>query len=317
MLFYLLRRLTVLVLTLLIASVVIFSMIEVIPGDPALTMLGINANPETVTALKDELGLDRPIQTRYLEWLGGMLKGDFGISYTYRTPVAELIVERLGVTLPLAGYALALTIIIALPSGFIAGANRQTWIDRLIMAASQIGIALPNFWFALLLISVFAVQLRWFPAGGFTGWENGFLRGWIALTLPAIALAIPQAAILLRITRTAIIEVAGQDYIRTARAIGMSKHTALRKHGLPNALIPVVTIMGMQCAFLIAGAIIIENVFNLPGLGRLIVQAIGQRDLILVESLILILVFFVITITFITDIIYALIDPRLGRPLRS
>lgn len=311
---FILRRLGVLLLTLFIASVVIFALLEIIPGDPALTMLGMNATPETIAALRQELGLNADPFTRYLGWIGAMFKGDFGLSYTYRTPVAELLLERMMVTLPLAIYALILTVLIALPFGFLAGAREGRWQDKMILFFSQIGIALPNFWFALILIIIFAVQLGWVSAGGFSGWQNGLIPGLIELTLPAIALAIPQATILLRVMRSALLDASRQDYIRTARAKGLSLDQALWRHGWMNALIPVVTIMGMQFSFLIAGAIIIENVFSLPGLGRLMVQAIGQRDIILIESIILMMVLIVVTVTFITDVIYAAIDPRLRRP---
>ncbi len=310
---FLLRRAGVLLLTLFIASLVIFTMLEVIPGDPALTMLGLNASPEAVAALRTELGLDASGPARYLAWISGALQGDFGLSYTYRTPVSSLISERLMVTLPLAGYALILTIIFALPFGTLAGAREGSVLDRAILFFSQIGIALPNFWFALILILIFAVHLDWVPAGGFDGWDHGILAGLGQLTLPAIALALPQATILLRVMRASLIETSGQDYIRTARAKGLSRDQALWRHGFANALIPVLTILGMQFSFLIAGAIIIENVFSLPGLGRLMVQAIGQRDLILVEAIILMLVLIVTATTFITDLLYAAIDPRLRR----
>ena len=311
---FILRRLGVLILTLFIASVVIFALLEIIPGDPALTMLGINATPETIAALRDELGLNAHALPRYLAWISGMLHGDFGLSYTYRTPVAELLAERMMVTLPLAIYALIFTVLIALPFGFLAGAREGRWHDRIILFFSQIGIALPNFWFALMLIMIFAVQLGWVSAGGFSGWHLGWINGIAELTLPALALAIPQATILLRVMRSALIETKKQDYIRTARAKGLSRDQALWRHGWINALIPVVTIMGMQFSFLIAGAIIIENVFSLPGLGRLMVQAIGQRDIILIETIILMMVLIVVTVTFITDLVYAIIDPRLRRP---
>lgn len=311
---FILRRLGVLLLTLFISSVIIFALLEVIPGDPALTMLGINATPETLTALRDELGLNANALSRYLSWMGGMLTGNFGLSYTYRTPVVELLADRMAITLPLAIYALIFTVMIALPFGFLAGARAGKWGDRIILFLSQIGIALPNFWFALLLIFIFAIQLGWVSAGGFSGWDKGLWHGLAELTLPAIALAIPQATILLRVLRSALIDITHQDYIRTARAKGLSRDQALWRHGWRNALIPVVTIMGMQFSFLIAGAIIIENVFTLPGLGRLMVQAIGQRDIILVEAIILMMVLIVITVTFITDVTYALIDPRLRRP---
>ncbi|TCO74200.1 ABC transporter permease [Rhodovulum euryhalinum] len=313
MLRYALSRLVSLALSLLAASVVIFAVIEVIPGDPAAYMLGLNAAPETVAALREELGLTGSLWARYLDWVSGMLTGDFGLSYTYRVPVADLVVQRLGVSLPLAGYALALSTAIALPVGLWAAARRGGPVDLAVMGATQLGIAVPNFWFAMLLVLVFAVKLGWFSAGGFPGWEGGFLAGIKALTLPAVALALPQAAILARVMRSALIETLGQDYIRSARAKGLTQGQAIRRHALRNALIPVLTILGLQFSFLLAGAIIIENVFFLPGLGRLIFQAITQRDLIVVESVVMLLVFAVIVVTFVVDLAYAAVDPRLRR----
>ncbi|GAA0310985.1 ABC transporter permease [Rhodovulum strictum] len=313
MLRFALSRLLSLGLSLLAASVVIFAAIEVIPGDPAAYMLGMNATPEAVAALRDELGLGGAALTRYLDWVSGMLRGDFGLSYTYRVPVADLVAQRLWVSVPLAGYALALSTLIALPVGLWAAARRGGPVDIGVMGATQLGIAVPNFWFAMLLVLVFAVKLRWFSAGGFPGWEAGVWPGFKALTLPAVALALPQAAILARVMRSALIETLGQDYIRSARAKGLSRGQAIRRHALRNALIPVLTILGLQFSFLLAGAIIIENVFFLPGLGRLIFQAITQRDLIVVESVVMLLVFAVILVTFLVDLAYAAVDPRLRR----
>ncbi len=304
-------RLLSLTLSLVAASLVIFTVIQVVPGDPASFMLGMNAQPETVAALREDLGLNAPLSARYLDWVGGMLSGDFGRSYTYRVPVAELIRDRLWVSLPLAVYALILSTVIAFPVGLIAAARRGKPADFTIMGATQLGIAVPNFWFAMLLVLFFAVNLRWFSAGGFPGWEAGLLPALKALTLPAVALALPQASILARVMRSALIETLGQDYIRTARAKGLNRRQALIRHALRNALIPVLTIIGLQFSFLLAGAIIIENVFYLPGLGRLIFQGITQRDLIVVESVVMLLVFAVIVVTFLVDIAYAVVDPRL------
>jgi peptide/nickel transport system permease protein len=309
---YFLKRLAALSLSLIVASLVIFALIEVTPGDPASFMLGLNAAPETVAALREQMGLDRPLPLRYLGWVVGMLSGDFGQSYTYKIPVADLVAARLTVSLPLALLALALAVIVAVPVGLIAAARRGRATDAAIMAGTQVGIAVPNFWFAMLLVLLLAVKWRLFPAGGFPGWSDP-LAALRALTLPAIALALPQAAILARVLRSALIETLGQDYIRTARAKGLSRAQALTRHALRNALIPVLTILGMQFSFLLAGAIIIENVFYIPGLGRLIFQAISQRDLIVVESVVMILVFAVIFVTFLTDLAYALVDPRLRR----
>ena len=313
MLRYALSRLLSLGLSLIAASLVIFAVIEVIPGDPASYMLGLNASPDTVAALRAELGLDGGLVERYLGWAAGMVTGDFGLSYTYRVPVAELVAERLKVSLPLALYALTLSTLIALPVGLAAAARRGRAADYGIMGATQLGIAVPNFWFAMLLVLVFAVQLRWFSAGGFPGWEAGLLPGLKALTLPAVALALPQASILARVLRSALIETLGQDYVRTARAKGLSEGQALTRHALRNAMIPVLTILGLQFSFLLAGAIIIENVFFLPGLGRLIFQGITQRDLIVVESVTMLLVAAVILVTFLVDLAYAAADPRLRR----
>jgi peptide/nickel transport system permease protein len=311
---YLVSRLVSLGLSLAVASVVIFGVVEVIPGDPAAYMLGLNAAPDTVAALRAELGLEGSLPARYLAWVGGMLTGDFGISYTYRVPVADLVAARLQVSLPLTLYALLLTIVIAIPVGLLAAARRGRAADYAVMGTTQLGIAIPNFWFAMLLVLVFAIQLRWFSAGGFPGWEAGVGAGLKALTLPAVALALPQASILARVMRSAVIETMSQDYIRTARAKGLSNRRTVIHHALRNALIPVMTIVGLQFSFLLAGAIIIENVFFLPGLGRLIFQGITQRDLIVVESVTMLLVFAVILVTFLVDIAYAVIDPRLRRP---
>jgi len=313
MLRFALSRLASLVLSLVVASLVIFAAVEVVPGDPAAFMLGMNAAPDTVAALRHELGLDLALPLRYLAWTGGMLAGDFGLSYTYRVPVADLVLARLGVSLPLALYALALSTLIAFPVGLVAAARRGRAADWGIMAGTQLGIAVPNFWFAMLLVLVFAIRLRWFAAGGFPGWEAGPSANLKALTLPAVALALPQAAILARVLRSALIETMGQDYIRTARAKGLSERRTLVAHALRNAMIPVLTILGLQFSFLIAGGIIIENVFFLPGLGRLVFQAITQRDLIVVESVVMLLVFAVILVTFLTDLAYAAVDPRLRR----
>ena len=312
MLRYLFRRLLSLGLSLIVASALIFSVVEMVPGDPASFMLGTGAQPETLAALRQQMGLDQPLPLRYAHWVGAILQGDFGTSFTYKTPVAAMIMDRIQVSLPLAVMALLLAAAIAFPVGLYAASRRGRAGDVAVMAGTQLGIALPNFWFAMLLVLVFAVRLRWLPAGGFPGWDQP-LAALQALLLPAIALALPQAAILARVLRSALIETQGQDYIRTARAKGLSARQSLYRHALRNALIPALTILGMQFSFLLAGAIIIENVFYLPGLGRLIFQAITQRDLIVVQSAVLVLVAAVIAVTFLVDLAYAAVDPRLRR----
>ena len=309
-----LNRLVSLLASLLVASLVVFAAVEIVPGDPARFMLGINAQPDTVAALRAELGLDRSLVEGYLSWVGGLFTGDLGVSYTYRSPVSEIVAERLQVSLPLAVYALALTVVIAFPVGMLAAGSRGGVVDTLFTGATQLGIAVPNFWFALLLILLFSVNLGWFSAGGFPGWQAGLLPGLQALTLPAIALALPQASILARVLRSSLIDTLSDDYVRTARAKGLSAGQALRRHALRNAMIPVFTIIGLQFSFLIAGAVIIENVFFLPGLGRLVLQAITQRDLIVVESVVMLLVLAVILVNFVVELAYAWIDPRLRKP---
>lgn len=308
---YILKRIGSLILSLIVASLVIFTIIEIAPGDPASFMLGINAQPETLAALRTELGLDASKPQRYFDWVRGMLVGDFGTSYTYRTPVSEMVADRISVSIPLALLALALSVVIAIPAGVYAAARRGQTGDTAVLGATQMGVAIPNFWFAMMLVLVFAIHLRWFPSGGFPGWDKSVTGSLKALTLPAIALALPQAAILTRVMRSALLDVLGEDFMRTARAKGLSPRQTLWRHGLRNAMIPVLTILGLQFSFLFAGTIIIEQVFYLPGLGRLIFQSISARDLIVVESVVMLVVFGVILINFIVDLAYVLVDPRL------
>ncbi|RAZ77177.1 ABC transporter permease [Mesorhizobium atlanticum] len=308
---YLLKRLIIAALTLVLASMVVFAVMEVLPGDPARLMLGLNASAEQVEALRNQMGLNAPLMLRYLHWVGGLLNLDFGRSYTYSVPVIDLVRERIAVSLPLALIALALSTIIAIPVGVFSASRQGRAGDTLAMGAAQLGVAVPNFWFALMLIYLFAVWLRLVPAGGFPGWGAGIWPALKSLILPAIALALPQAAILGRVARSALIEVLNEDYIRTARAKGLPYRAVLWRHALRNAMIPVLTILGLQFAFLLAGTIIIENVFYLPGLGRLIFQAITQRDLIVVESIVMLLVAAVILINLLVDFSYAIVDPRL------
>ena len=307
------RRLGALALTFLAATVAVFLLIQVLPGDPAAYMMGLNANPEAVAAMHAQMGLDAPAWRRYLTWMAGLARGDLGLSYTYQVPVAALIGERLQVSLALSVLAMALALAIALPAGLIAAARRGRAADSLTMGVAQVGMALPNFWLAMLLVLVFAVGLRWLPSGGFPGWGAGAGPALKALILPAIALALPQGAILARVLRSALIETLNEDYIRTARAKGLSEGQALLRHALRNALIPTLTIVGMQLPLLIAGGVIVENVFYLPGLGRLVFQAISQRDLIVVQGVVVLLVFLMVSTTFLVDLAYAAADPRLRR----
>jgi len=308
---YILRRFLIGVATLLFATLVVFSMLEIVPGDPARVMLGMDATPEAIATLRQQMGLDQPVVARYLSWVGGLLTLDFGRSLTYSSPVIDLIAERIVVTVPLALLAIGLATVLGIPAGVYAAARRGRLADMIAMGTTQIGIAVPSFWFALLLVYVFAVWLRLVPAGGFPGWSAGLWPALNALILPSIALALPQAAIFARVTRSSLLDVLGEDYIRTARAKGLTRTRVLWRHAIRNGLIPVVTIVGIQFGALVTSAIIVENVFYLPGLGRLVYQAITQRDLIVVEGVVILLVALVIVLNFIVDLSYALIDPRL------
>jgi len=311
---FLFKRLFTLIATLIGASVVVFLVLEILPGNAAQMLMGPDAAPEAVAALATQLGLDQPALQRYGQWVGGLLVGDLGTSYAYGSPVRDLVLERLALTVPLAVMAMLLTTVLALAAGLYAAARHNRWGDVGVMGLAQIGIAIPNFWFAILLILLFSVKLQWFSAGGFPGWTEdaggGPLQALQALLLPALALAVVQAAILARITRSAVLDVLREDFVRTARAKGLSQRAALWGHVLRNAMIPVVTVMGLQFANLLAGTIVVENVFYLPGLGRLIFQSIANRDLIVVRNCVMLLAALVVVVNFVVDLLYAVIDPR-------
>jgi peptide/nickel transport system permease protein len=308
---FLLKRFATLVATLVGASIVVFVVLEILPGDAAQTMMGADAAPEAVAALRAKLGLDRPALERYFAWIGGLLTGDLGNSHAYGSPVAGLIAERLALTVPLAVMAMALTAVLAISAGVYAASRHNRLGDVGVMGLTQVGVAIPNFWLAILLILLFAVNLRWFAAGGFPGWSAGVGASLKALVLPAVSLAVVQAAILARITRSAVLDVLREDFVRTARAKGVSRRGALWGHALRNAMVPVVTVMGLQFANLLAGTIVVESVYYLPGLGRLIFQSISNRDLVVVRNCVMLLAAMVVVVNFVVDLLYAAIDPRL------
>ena len=307
---FLFKRFLTLLATLMGASVVVFVVLEILPGDAAQILMGPDAAPDAVQALASKLGLNHPPMERYWQWVSGLLVGEMGVSYAYSTPVLELVLERLALTVPLAVMAMLLTTVLALVVGIYAASRHNRLGDVGLMGLTQIGIAVPNFWFAILLILLFSVQLQWFSAGGFAGWGEGVGQGLKSLLLPAVSLAVVQAAILARITRSAVLEVLREDFVRTARAKGLSQRATLWRHVLRNAMIPVVTVMGLQFANLLAGTIVVENVFYLPGLGRLVFQSISNRDLIVVRNCVMLLATMVILVNFVVDVLYAVIDPR-------
>ena len=304
-------RLVALVASLVVASILVFVVVNLLPGDVATVMLGTNATPENVAALRHSLGLDQPLWLRYLQWAGGMLHGDFGTSVLSHTPVGPLILQKLTVSGPLALLAAAIALAVSVPTGVVAGVRYRRLSGAILSALSLGGIAIPAFWAGLLLATVFAVKLRLFPAGGFIDWTEDPVAAARSLVLPAVALGLVQAAVLTRFIRSAIIDVQREDFIRTARAKGLTRWQALQRHGFRNAAIPVVTILGIQITSLLVGAIVIENVFVLPGLGRLLFQSVGNRDLIVVQDLVMLLTAVVLAVNFLVDLSYRLLDPRI------
>jgi peptide/nickel transport system permease protein len=304
-------RLTALVGSLVAASILVFVVVNLLPGDVATVMLGTNATPENVAILRHQLGLDQPLWQQYLRWAGSMLHGDLGQSVLSHTEVGPLITQKLSVSGPLALLAALIALLVSVPLGVVAGVRYRRLSGAVISALSLGGIAIPAFWAGLLLVTIFAVKLALFPAGGFVDWSEDPLAALRSLLLPAFALGLVQAAVLTRFIRSAIIEVEREDYIRTARAKGLTRWQALRRHGFRNAAIPVVTVLGIQITSLLVGAIVIENVFVLPGLGRLLFQSVGNRDLIVVEDLVMLLTAVVLVVNFMVDLSYRALDPRI------
>jgi len=310
---WLIRRLGILALTLAGASIVVFALLQLAPGDPAQFMMGLRASPEAVAALRAELGLNGSAAARYLHWIADMARGDFGTSYAYRVPVAGLIGPRLGLSLPLACLAMLASVLIGLPAAFLAALRPKGWLDRAIGGLSRLGVAIPAFWLAMILLLAFAVHRPWFPGSGFPGWQAGLGPALAALILPTLALALPQAALIARVARAALLAEQGRDYVRTARAKGLGRGRILWRHIAPNAAAPILAVIGLQFPFLLAGSVIVENVFYLPGLGSFVVQAITARDLIVVQTVAMLMVAATVTASFLTDVAQAALDPRLRR----
>lgn len=308
---YLIKKLIILLMLLLLVSIAVFSILFVLPGDPAQVILGINATPDALANLRAELGLDKSFFEQYMDWIGNLVTGRGNRSINYDIPVYDLILSSLAVTGPLALLAMIFAVIFSLPFGIYAARHQNQPGDVTVMFFTQLGLAIPEFWLGILLILLLSVHWGLFSAGGFPGWSADFWGSLKALILPAFALGIIRASILTRLTRSSMLEVLREDYIRTARAKGLRERTVIYVHALRNALIPVLTILGLQLGQLMAGAIIIENVYYLPGLGRLVFQAIGQRDLPVVRDIVLFMAAAVVLINFIVDLCYASLDPRI------
>ncbi len=308
---YLIKKLITLLILLFLVSITVYSVLFVLPGDPAQIILGINATPETLANLRAELGLDKSFWVQYTDWMGNLLTGRGSWSINYDMPVYDLILSRLTVTGPLALLAMVFGIVISIPLGIYAARHQNRPGDVSVMFFTQLGLATPEFWLGILLILLFSVHWGLFSAGGFPGWSVDFWGSVKALLLPSFALGVIRASILTRLTRSSMLDVLREDYVRTARAKGLKERTVIYVHALRNALIPVLTILGLQLGQLMAGAIIIENVFYLPGLGRLVFQAIGQRDLPVVREIVLFMAAAVILVNFIVDLTYSSLDPRI------
>jgi peptide/nickel transport system permease protein len=308
---YILRRVAALGATLLCVSILVFVVVRVLPGDPALVIMGTEASPEAAARLREAMGLNRPLLVQYAEWMGGALTGDLGRSIQYDVPVTSLIVSRLSVTVPLTLMAAGFMVAAAIPLGVFAATRHRRWGDYLAMILSQLGVAIPSFWAGLLLILLFSVRLGWVQAGGFDGWGQGVWPAVKSLLLPAAALGLFQFAVLARTTRSAVLEVLREEYVKTARAKGLGERGVLFRHALRNALIPVVTVAGVQLGQLMAGSIILESVFYLPGLGRLALGAISARDLPVVQGVVLFVASVIVTINVAVDILYGFLDPRI------
>lgn len=307
---YVARRALSVAVTLAVASLAIFAVMQAVPGDPARAVLGMNASRAAVAALRTQMGLDGPFFVRYLAWIGGLLHGQFGTSWTYHESVGVLIRERFALSFPLTIYALVLSTALALALGIGAVRWRSSALGGALAAFSRVGLAIPNFWFGIMLVIPFGIGLHWFSAGGFPGWSAGLFAVVRSLTLPAIALALPQAAVFARVLQSELLELDGADFLRTARAKGASETAILIHHALPNALIPMLTILALQFSFVLAGGILIENVFFLPGLGRLAFQAIANRDAAVVQSVAIVLVAEVVAVSLLADLLSAAVDPR-------
>ncbi|MDT7920873.1 MAG: ABC transporter permease [Meiothermus sp.] len=310
---YTVRRLGFALVTLWLATLLVFAALLLIPGNPAQAILGIDATPADLEALEARLGLDKPPLERYLSWLGGVLRGDLGQSIRYERPISELIVARLGITLPIVVASLLLATLIAVPLGILAARRAGSPIDLGISVASLVGIVLPSFWVGLMFIYIFIVWLKLplptsFPIGG---WENP-QRALLALVLPVLTVALASASFLVRLVRGSVLEVLSQDFIRTARAKGLTERVVLYKHALRNAALPVVTVLGLEFASLLIATVVVETVFGIPGLGSLSLTAINARDYPLVQAVVLVIAAFIVLMNLLVDLLYALLDPRVS-----
>ncbi|CAN5885273.1 ABC transporter permease [soil metagenome] len=311
MLLRLAQRFAVLLASLLVSSVVVFGFMRVLPGDPARVALGVNASDEAVAQLRTQFGLDRPVSVQYLDWILGLVTLDPGIEFISRAPIGPQVADRMLVTLWLVGAAMVLAVLVALPVGTWMAVRHRHADGVAASALSQVGVAVPAFLAAILLIALFAVRLGWLPSGGWVTPAEDPVQFARRLVLPAVSLALVQGAVLARYVRSSVLDVLREDYLRTARAKGLRPMPALARHGLRNAAVPVITVMGLQLATLLIGAVVVERVFVIPGLGSLLLDSVADRELLTVQTVVMVLVVAVLVINFVVDALYLLIDPRL------
>ena len=308
---YILRRIILLVVTLALVSLITFSVFQVMPGDPVRIMLGTDADETQVQTLTKQLGLDQPLHVQYIDWVKGVLTGDLGQSIRFSKPVSELIMDRLPVTISLALITLAIVVIVAIPLGIFVAKRQNKLSDVVLSSATQLGMAIPSFWLGMLLILYLGMKVSFFSISGYVPWSESISGALGALLLPALTIAIPQIAVKFRYVRNAILEQSRLDYVRTVRSKGMTERFVIYKHVLRNSMIPILTIFGLITAEVVAGTIIVEQVFSLPGIGRLLITSISYRDFPLVQGIVMYITIAVVFVNFFVDILYSILDPRI------
>ncbi|WHP43404.1 ABC transporter permease [Lysinibacillus boronitolerans] len=308
---YILRRIILLITTILLVSIITFGVFQILPGDPVRTMLGTEADPTQIENLRSELGLDRPLYEQYVDWMKGLLTGQLGNSIRFSMPVKELLFDRLPVTMSLAGLTLIIVLIISLPLGMFAARRQNKLSDVSLSTVTQIGMAVPSFWLGMMLILYIGLQFSFFKISGYIPWTQSIAGALSTLILPALTIAIPQIAVNFRYVRTAILEQVQLDYVRTIRSKGMSEQNVMYKHVLKNSMIPILTVFGLIMAEVVAGTIIVEQVFSLPGIGQLLITAISNRDFPLVQGIVMYITVAVVMINFMVDVLYSVLDPRI------
>ena len=310
MIAYIIRRLLYSIPVLFVVSLISFSLMQLVPGDPAMVIAGTGASPAEVELIREQLGLNEPFHVQLLSWYANLLQGDLGTSLLLGRDVIEVTLERLPVSLSIALYALVLTLIFGIIMGIVAALRQNSWVDQAVMTLALVGVSLPNFWLALILIVIFAVELGWLPTAGYVGFQEDFV-GWLSsATLPALSLAMLQMGLLARITRSTMLEVLRQDYIRTARAKGLPEHMVVGKHALKNVMIPVITVIGIIFSVLLSGSVVIETIFTIPGVGSLLGSAILRRDYPVIQGGLLLVATMLLLLNLLIDVLYAYFDPR-------